>query len=264
MPLGSRVATFQSDDRKTLADFPSHSHPLPLIYRSWFKADKAEGHAGGEKLSLLYKLHHKADNQTMTFSQHPQVGGVPLLSPRCERNTRGTHDHPSQQSQTKEMTDTHTHTPRKGHGVTRSRDRRQNNNRNDVWKAWIKIQMTENIQIFVFREEAVTAIFGVWQEKAWRRTGQSERNWSVLAYRHTLHFYHSEGDSAWSDKGGHQSCAAGFWQQHDEDEWTCPNQPETRAAGEMIRLSVTIKAFSSFTHILFLFVFDQMPWSPKH
>lgn len=37
-------------------------------------------------------------------------------------------------------------------------------------------------------------IFKVWQGIAWRRRGQSERNWSVLPHRHTLHFYHSEGD----------------------------------------------------------------------
>lgn len=41
----------------------------------------------------------------------------------------------------------------------------------------------KNNQIFYFRD--VTVIFKVWQGKAQRRGGQSERNWSVLAYRHS-------------------------------------------------------------------------------
>lgn len=40
----------------------------------------------------------------MTFSEHPQVRGDAHL--RCERTTRCTHDHLSQQAQTKEMMDT--------------------------------------------------------------------------------------------------------------------------------------------------------------
>lgn len=89
-----------------------------------------------------------------------------------------------------------TRTQRKGREVTHSRDSCQSKNPTEVWKVWIKIHiaMEKNIQIFYFRGGKITVIFKVWQRKARRRKGQSERNWSVLQYRHTLHFYHSEGD----------------------------------------------------------------------
>lgn len=78
--LGSQPSKVMTERRWLTS--PSHSLPLPLIYRSWFQADKAEGRTGEEKSSALYKLCHKAEhNQTMTFSQRPQVGGDPLL--RC-------------------------------------------------------------------------------------------------------------------------------------------------------------------------------------
>ncbi len=137
-----------------------------------------------------------------------------------------------------------THTQRKGREVTHSRDRCQSKNPTNVWKVWIKIQIEmekKNIQIFYFRGEEITVIFKVWQGKAQRRRGQSERNWSVLAYRHTLHFYHSEGDrqrlvwQEWSSLvcSGALTATWRGWM-----DW--PAIPtKTHAGGEMTHLSVS-------------------------
>lgn len=93
--LGSQPSKVMTERRWLTS--PSHSLPLPLIYRYWFEADKAWGHTGGgarggEKLLQLYKLRHKAQhNQTMTFSQRPRVGGVPPLLSHAVRETCTAH-----------------------------------------------------------------------------------------------------------------------------------------------------------------------------
>lgn len=266
MPPGSGVATFQSDDRKTLADFPSHSHPLPLIYRCRFKADKAEGHAGGEKLSLLYKLHHKADNQTMTFLQHPQVGGVPLLSPRCERNTHGTHDHPSQQSQTKEMTETHTHRGKVTKWHTAGIDVRTTTltmyERRGLRFRWGKISK------FSFSEKKRLQRFSASDKRKRRDVRGRVKEIDPSLRTDTLYISIIQRETAL----GLTRVVISRVQQGSDSNMTrmnelasCPDEPVTRAAGEMIRLSVMIKAFSSFTHILFLFVvLTRCHAVPKH
>lgn len=153
---------------------------------------------GAKKSSLLYKLRHKAKhNQTMTFSQHPPSRWRSPPAPHREINTRPAHMiTQSQQSQTKED-DGHAHRRKVEEWHTAGTDVRAKNS-TDVWKVWIKIQIVMEggggTQIFFFKGDEITVVFKVWQEKARRPRGQSERNWSVLAYRHTPHFYHSEGD----------------------------------------------------------------------
>lgn len=58
----------------------------------------------------------------------------------------------------------------------------------------------------------------------WKRRDIQRTEWKKLicpcAQTHYISIIQRETDSTWSDKGGHHSSAAEFWQQHDEDEWT--------------------------------------------
>lgn len=137
-----------------------------------------------------------------------------------------------------------THTQRKGREVTHSRDRCQSENPTDVWKVWIKTQIEmggATSKSSLSEAKRLRWFSKVWQGKAQRRRGQSERNWSVLAYRHTLHFYHSEGDrqrlvwQGWSSLVCSRALTATWrgWM-----DW--PAIPtKTHAAGEMIHLSAS-------------------------
>lgn len=76
--LGSQPSKVMTE-RRWLTSPPIHSHyHLFTVHDS--RQTKQKGHTGEEKSLALYKLCHKAErNQTMTFSEHPQVGGDPLL-----------------------------------------------------------------------------------------------------------------------------------------------------------------------------------------
>lgn len=116
--------------------------------------------------------------------------------------------------------------------------------------------MGKNIQIFVFREEAVTEIL---YDKRKRRDVQGRVKEIDPSLRtDTLYISIIQRETAL----GLTRVVISRVQQSSDSNMTrmnelasCPDRPETRAAGEMIRLSVMIKAYSSFTLILFLVCF---------
>lgn len=117
-----------------------------------------------------------------------------------------------------------THTQRKGREVTHSRDRCQSKNPTNVWKVWIKIQieMEKKTSKSSISEEKRLQWFSRYDKGKHRDVEDRVKEIDPSLRTDTLYIsiIQRETDSAWSDKSGHHSSAAGLWQQHDEDEWT--------------------------------------------
>lgn len=114
--LGSQPSKVMTE-RRWLTSPPIHSH-YHLFTGPDSRQTKHEDHAGEEKSSMLYKLCHKAEhNQTLTFSQHPQVSGK---SPLCATlwNKHTSHTWSSKPAVTNKRDDGHTHTEKRSRSDT--------------------------------------------------------------------------------------------------------------------------------------------------
>lgn len=220
-------------ERRWLTSPPIHSH-YHLFTGPDSRQTKHKDHAGEEKSSMLYKLCHKAEhNQTVTFSQHPQVSGK---SPLCATlwNKHTSHTWSSKPAVTNKRNDGHTHREKveKWHTagtVVRAKTKPMYERcglRLRFWWGWRK---KSTFSVFQGKKRAQW----IWRYGKEKQRDTEDRVKEIdLSFRtDTLHFYHSEGQrlvwQGWSSLVCSQALTA--WR-----EWMdCPAIPtKTHTVGK--------------------------------